>query len=1498
MAQDLRQRVLRTDGKQIYLIPKRCHMLVCAKGCCCGHTERGIPEVPVDFYKSQYKRRKLRKHVQLTMSGCLGPCAMTNVVLLVFDGRPIWFQSINSKEQILALWDYTEQMLEAGQYLPAPPELEDYVFEYYGWSDSTGPMKAVAGAETGSESADAPDLLLLTHADTDLLCLHHAAQRLPAAFGRAEARSLSKITSEKQMDSLLSTALGQARLVVLRVLGGMNSVPGFNRLREHIQNTGGRLIAVSGTGQPDPELTAASNVDPDTVHQTTAYLQTGGQTNFENLLRYLSDHLLLTGLGYDPPAEQPEHGLYHPDLPEQATLEDFLAHRDPDKPTVGLLFYRAHWMSGNTAFIDALVRQIERRGGNALPVYTLSLKAQTETPPAGTDHWPAAFEWFCRDGQPLVDCLLTTMSFAMGQVNREGPTEAGWSVDALNALDVPVLQAIASTMTRWQWRVSERGLNPLDTAMNVAMPEFDGRLITAPVSFKEKRRQTAQADEKAADGEEKAQAPSAESAARGEDTCGEACETAGIAAPEFDVVQYEPMPDRVERVAGQALRHAVLRQKARSQKRIAFVLTNSPGKAARIGNAVGLDAPASLIHILRRMQEAGYHVENVPETGDQLIHELIDRCSYDEIYLTEQQLAQAAGQVSSAAYQQWFNALPASQRQQISGRWGDPPGEAYIHNDSIALPGLALGNVFIALQPPRGYGMDPDAIYHQPDLPPPHYFYAMYEWLRSEWGADAIVHVGKHGTVEWLPGKGVGVSQDCFPDTFQGDLPLFYPFILNNPGEGAQAKRRTHAAILDHLVPPMTRADVYDELAELTQLVDEYYQLELTDPDKLPILQQQIWELIKRAQLDEDLQYIMQQDHGDHTHEWEEGETPEGTPMTIANMQGADLAHMIEDLDAYLCELGSAQIRDGLHVLGQPPEGEQMVGLVQALVRVPNLEVPSLREAVAARFSLDVDELLEQGGQRFDVSPGDLAELADRAIVTHSDAVEAIDEICHHLVSLLQAQSYAPGAIGRVMAETFRDQATTGEDRSDDQLHEVLDFICRRLMPTLQQTSDEITNLVNGLDGRYIPAGPAGAPTRGMAHVLPTGRNFYAVDPRSLPSAAAWRIGQNLAREVIERYQRDTGQTPETVAINVWGTSAMRTHGDDIAEVMALLGVRPTWQKESRRMTGIEVIPLEELGRPRVDVVLRISGFFRDAFPHLIRMLDDAIERVTQLDEPPEWNCLRKHYLEDFESVLDETDCEVTADRRARYRMFGSRPGTYGAGILPLIEQQNWQHSGDLAEAYVNWGGYAYTADEDGVDARDTFRHRLSGVEIALHNQDNREHDIFDSDDYLQFHGGMIATIRALTGRKPQHYFGDTHDPAKPRVRDLKEEALRVFRSRVANPKWLEAMKRHGYKGGLEMNATVDYIFGFDATAGIASDWMYEDLAQKYALDPDMQQFLQESNPWALNAIGERLLEAAQRGLWNEPDPETLEKLKQTMRQTETTLESRGETPISGRSSS
>jgi cobaltochelatase CobN len=1442
-----RQRVVRADGRTLNIVQHRAHLSYCFTGCCCGRTDRGYAAVPVDVYKEEWTRRKIRNAVHLTKGGCLGPCVLANVASLVFDGKAVWFHSVNSPWQVRQIFDYIDSMLQADKFLKPPAELSEYVFNYYDWD--VRPAAQLDAPEKQHPTQLGGGIVLLSHADTDLLTLTRTRDLLPPEL-KVSAYSLNALRSEEQMEVLLEGELGRARVIVLRVHGPLSCVPGFDRLRAMCVERGQSLVLVSGTGDLSPEFSQTVNIPGDVLETATSYLTLGGMQNFAELFRFLSDRLELTGFGYAAPGAMPEHGIYLPDM-DAGEIGDWEQRADPLKPTVAVLFYRAHRMSGNTAFIDTLTESLEARGLNALCIFTSSLKARENGK-------PVVFQWI----EGRADVLISTLSFALGDVDTGKVTQAGEAVTSLERLGIPVIQAIASGMPQGAWEGSRRGLNALDTAVNVAIPEFDGRVISVPISFKER----------------------------------------GAGGSESLYVAHQ---ERADRVAGIAARMAGLRRTANRDRRVAFVLTNSAAKASQVGGAVGLDTPASLLTTLHALKSRRYLIEGLPESSDELMQQLLGRGTYDDRYPLDPRQAE---RFSRSAYRSIFSAFPESAKRRMEDYWGQPQergfsvrppkpktdkkllgslaaqlaafeGEPWGDEHAYHFAALSFGNALIALQPPRGYGVDPDAIYHTPDLPPTHHYAAFYRWLATPqaqggWGADAIVHMGKHGTLEWLPGKGIGLSGECFPDLLLGDMPLIYPFIINDPGEGSQSKRRAHAVIVDHLTPPMTSAETYGALAELNQLVNEYYAVEKLDPSKLPYLQQQIWELVQKTNLqaDLDLKNMLSRDHGDHKHDWDDELTPEGIPATLAEMSGNEVAHLIEDLDGYLCELGMAQIRDGLHVLGQMPPLAEML---RSLTRLSNERIPSLQASLAAAFGFDLALLLQKPGERLP----EISTLFGQPCHTHADVLEILDRAAFDLYTMLETLGFR----SEVVAEVQR--AVLG--RESDAVAKVLVFACTWLVPRLEQAGEEIERLLDALEGKYVPAGPAGAPTRGMAHILPTGRNFYAVDPRALPSQAAWRVGQQLAREAIERYRREEGVYPEMMGLSVWGTSQMRTHGDDIAEAFALLGVEPVWNEQSRRLEGVALIALEKLGRPRIDVTLRISGFFRDAFPHLIDLFDQAVSLVIEQDEPPEQNFPRKHYLADLEKNADLPTDE--AEAQARYRMFGAKPGAYGAGILPLIETGNWKGDQDFARVFLEWGGYAYGKDADGVDARPVFAERLKSVQVALHNQDNREHDIFDSDDYFQFHGGMVASIRALTGAQPKAYFGDSSRPDAAQVRDLREEALRVYRSRVINPKWIESIKRHGYKGGLELAATVDYIFGFDATAQIAPDFVYEGLAEHYALSPEMRDFLGASNPWALNAIAERLLEAATRELWENPAAETLEALRGVLLESETLLEAQGE---------
>jgi cobaltochelatase CobN len=1149
-------------------------------------------------------------------------------------------------------------------------------------------------------------ILFLTNADTELLAVRSVLHRLPDGFPAVRAANPARLEGAPD-----ATGAG---VVVVRLLGGRRAWEGP---LADLRARGVPLVAVGGEASPDAELAALSTVPAGIVAEVHRYLAAGGPANVEQCLRFVADTVLLGGFGFDPPAALPAAGVF-----EAATTA-----RRPGRPLVGVVFYRAHLVAGNTTFVEDLSAAIDAAGGDCLAVYCYSLR------PDGDGRVPALE--LCR--HHAVDVLVTTVLAMGGSV----PTDPdAWAVPQLADVGVPVLQAPSCNRSRDEWEGDEAGLSPLDVAMGVAIPEFDGRIIGPAFAFKEE----------VDDGGELG---------------------AAITASRAD-------PERTARVARTALRLARLRHTPAAAKRVAVVLSAYPTKRSRLGNAVGLDSPASAVRLLHALRAAGYRVDRIPAGGDALMAELADRLTYDLPALTAAQAQAAPGRLAASTYAEWFATLPEDARALVESVWGPPPGEVYLHGGELRFPGLDLGGVLVTIQPPRGFGAYPIGAYHAPDVPPPHHYLAFYRWLDEVWGADAVVHLGKHGTLEWLPGKATALSASCFPDAALGDVPLVYPFIVNDPGEGTQAKRRAHAVIVDHLIPPMTRAETYDELTRLEQLLDAYATAQAMDPAKLPALRRQVWELLVEAEISRDLGLA--------------GEPAED-----------DFGDLVLHVDGYLCALKDAQIRGGLHVLGEAPEGEALIDLVLAVTRLPQGTVPSLRATVAAGLSVDL-----AAGRRADV-----------------DRVEAE---ARRRVEALAAAGWSPEA-----AEAAADPT--------------LAWVAGRLVPALRQTVGEIDAVLAALDGRYVPAGPSGSPTRGAAHVLPTGRNFYSVDPKALPSPASWEVGRKLADAVVRRHVDEEGAPPRTVGIVLWGTAAMRTGGDDAAQALALLGVRPVWEPESRRVVGLEPIPLADLGRSRVDVTLRISGFFRDAFPHLVALLDDAVRLVAGLEG---------------EAAADNP---VRAAGASDARIFGPPPGGYGAGILPVLERGSWRTDADLAEVYLAWSGFSYRRGAMGQPAPDAMRRRFAAIDVAVKNQDNREHDIFDSDDYLQDHGGMVAAVRALTGRAPRAWFGDSANPDAPQVRALAEEAARVVRSRVLNPRWIDAMRRHGYKGAFELAATVDYLFGYDATTGVVSDWMYERVTDAYVADPSMRAFFAESNPWALKAIAERLREADRRGLWSEP---------------------------------
>ena len=1222
------------------------------------------------------------------------------------------------------------------------------------------------------------DIVFLSAGDTEIYSLtnayreiHHSVVDRKMDLPSLRLANLLYLKQELTIDKYIEEVLEKAQLVICRILGGRNYFP---YLVEAIINACEEkqisVMFLPGYEAPDMELLNCSTVDAGISNTVWKYLCAGGKENAGNCLKYLFKTIFELDFEFAAPCYIPDLFLLHPEkgiLVNERTQELTEAAEVANWPQVVILAYQSHYLADNLEPLYYIAQQL--RGKNILPrlIFVNNLREK---------HFiDELFDLATNKGECRIDAIINTTSFSIKSFVKTEESEFIFS-----KINAPVLQAIFATCTKEIWESNLFGLTPTDIAINMALPEIDGRIITTAVSFK---------------------------SSLGKDVL-----------TDSDVLRCSTHEEGCNFVVELVVRYIALRQKQNEEKRVALIMPNYPNKDSRLANGVGLDTPASILTILAAMKENGYATgKYIPSTTEELITLLTSYITNDSV-ISQYRTYQVS--ISEKDFYVQYDQLAPILRKKVEQQWGMPSDSSHYKEGEFIIPGFLLGNIFVSIQPARGYSEDPKAIYHSPDLPPTPAYLAYYFWINHVFKADALVHVGKHGNLEWLPGKSVALSKEsCFPAALLGAIPHFYPFIVNDPGEGTQAKRRNHAVIIDHLIPPMTRAESYGVLVQLEHMIDEYYEAFSMDPKRISIIKAKIKKLVQDTSLDVDLKSSLE-----------------------------DMDELLLKLDGYLCELKEAQIRDGLHILGTVPESEQLLDLLVALHRTPANNLKGITQALAFDLQLPLDPLSCDYSLPF-------GQLLDGVFCrTQGDVVERLERL---------SKSY--------LQVFLQNKTKTGLS----QLDEVLHFIVTTTLPQIQQTSNELSNLLKGLDGDYIESGSSGAPTRGRLDVLPTGRNFYSVDVRTIPTETAYNLGVKSANLLIDRYLQEHGDYPESIGLSVWGTSTMRTGGDDIAQAFALIGVKPVWQNANRRVSDFEIIPLFLLKRPRIDVMLRISGFFRDAFPDVISLFNAVIERVAQLDEPESGNPIRKKFLKEKQEWMHKGIDTAKAHKRALYRVFGSKPGAYGAGLQAMIDEKNWQTREDLANVYINWSGYAYGDDRVGVSAHEVFKKRLAATQLVMHNQDNREHDILDSDDYYQFQGGMANAVESVSGQQPDIYFGDHSRPENPKMKTLKEELLKVYRSRVVNPKWIAGVKRHGYKGAFEMTATMDYLFAYDATTGLVDDFMYEGIASEYLIKKENREFIERVNPWALKDMTERMLEAAQRGMWKNPKAETMDQLKQ-----------------------
>ncbi|GHA59685.1 cobaltochelatase subunit CobN [Amylibacter ulvae] len=1212
-------------------------------------------------------------------------------------------------------------------------------------------LAATTGSiDDGSEPFDLgqtpADIVFISAADTELAALSEARAQMDNA-PEMRLASLMHLQHPMSVDLHIDDCASKSKLVIARCLGGRGYWQyGLEQYAARLGAAGIAFAALPGDDKPDDELWELSTVSRDDWNALWAYMVEGGPENATNFINYAQS--MLDG-SEKPAAASPllRAGVYWPGagISDIATAQGAWVE---NAPVVPIIFYRALVQGAGLHPINRMVKSLLRRGLNPLPVFVASLKDPVSV---------ATLEHLFDAAKPSV--IINCTSFAVGSPHQ-GDNNADNPLTMPASNNAPIFQAVLSASAEAAWEENLNGLSARDIAMNVALPEVDGRILSRAISFK-----------------------------------GEAFFDEATQCP---IASYRARGDRVEFVADLAAHWARLRNTPAVDKKVALILANYPNKDGRLANGVGLDTPAATVHVLNALAADGINVTEIPADSAALMTQIT---SGPTNWLTDRANRTGGQRLSLADYESAFATLPLALRDQINDRWGAPADDPFVGSDGFALSILQYGNAVVGIQPARGYNIDPKDTYHAPDLVPPHNYLAFYFWLRNQFQTNAIVHMGKHGNLEWLPGKAVALSDECWPEAILGPIPHLYPFIVNDPGEGTQAKRRSSAVIIDHLTPPLTRAETYGPLRDLEALVDEYYEAAGVDPRRIEHIRKEILSLTSSTGIGDDV-----------------------------GMKGTDEETDLAKLDEYLCDLKEAQIRDGLHIFGQSPTGRLERDLIQALLRIPRGDGigadASLQRALAIDLGLGFDPLdCEMAKPWTGERPDVLANVNDDTWRTHGDTVERLELLASALLD------------GQPVGDWPRTNA-------------VLELAQKSVFPIVQSCGpNELDGLLTGVRGEFVPPAPSGAPTRGRLDVLPTGRNFFSVDSRAVPTPTAWKLGWKSANLLIERHLQDHGDWPRAMLLTAWGTANMRTGGDDIAQALALMGVKPKWDSANRRVTGFEIIPITALGRPRVDVTLRVSGFFRDAFPQQMALVDSAARAVMALDESVDMN-----------PAAAQLKSENSAE--AAFRVFGSKPGAYGAGLQAMIDERLWADKGDLANAYLEWGGYAYGAKGDGVRARGALENRLSQVDAVVQNQDNREHDILDSDDYYQFEGGAAAAVSTLQGVDRPIYHNDHSRPERPVIRTLDDEIGRVVRSRVVNPKWIDGVKRHGYKGAFEMAATLDYLFAFAATTGAVKNHHFDLVEAAFIGDDDTREFIHDANPAALREMAERLQEAIDRGLW------------------------------------
>lgn len=1208
---------------------------------------------------------------------------------------------------------------------------------------------------------------------------------------RIELREYSSDALDGGSFDELKRAVVSADLMVVRITGDFSLFSRWDELKAAIDECSKPVLVVHVTPSRSDEFRGMSMLDDADYDLASRYLLYGGVANQRAFIAWALNRYCDDSIALPEPERPPAQGAYRPGT-DSTDIDEAIRDLDPSRPTVLVMFSQRKWNSGGFPAVDLIIKEVENRDCNCLCLF-LNFAANKDTGSIGIR--AIVDRYLIREGRSIVDAAINLIP---SSITREAKLRSDDPDDPfLERLGVPVMIAPTLIKSEEDWSEDIHGLTNAEIAYDVAFPEFDGQIISIPSS-------------------------STETDAQGRR-------------------YYKPLDSRIGDLAEMAVRWASLRHKPNSEKRIAIIFYQYPPTAGHAGTAADLDTYQSIRDLLARMSEGGYSIDCVPESAQELADMLMSGVTNDIEWISDADVAErSADMIPKRVYEMWFDELSEEQKQSIRRDWGDPPGRVLTVEDEIAVPGMIDGNVVMSFQPTRG--KEVQSAYHNCSCSIPHQYLGFYRWLRDGFGADAVIHAGTHGTLEWLPGKGVALSRDCAPDYVLGQMPNIYPYVIGNPGEGTQAKRRSYAVLVDHMIPAMTRSGSYDEVDELEGILQTFMKTaSMGTKDQLEVVKSDLHSAVKRMGLFSD--------------------------MGLSEDADADaVAEVADDLYDYVVEFKGNLIKDGLHILGRPPEGERMVEMIYSLCRLRNGSVPSLPASIALCLGYDYEEL-KKSPSAFDAESGSL----------NGEIIDDIDQRAMDLIASMHGLGFDIDSSVSLTASQYPE--------SNQNLLDAVSYVCSSIYPNVLHISDEMDSIMDGMEGRYIRPGPSGCPTRGNAGILPTGRNFYSLDPEAVPFPGSWELGRRMADQMIDRFKEEKGRYPESIGIVIWATDTMKTGGDDVAYLLWLLGVRPVWAGYGNRVIRLDVVPLQELGRPRIDVTVNITGLFRDTFPNLTDMINDAVAMVAGLDESDEENHIREHFRQDMIDGMESGLSEDQARKEALYRVFGSEPGQYGTGVNTLVSTSNWNGRDDLGNCYIDAGCHAYLGSDHGVRAETVYRRRLSTVDATIKNSTSREYDLFDNDDVYQYLGGLNTAVEAVRGEKVDFsVIGCSADVDNPVLRTISEESHFVFRSKVLNPKYERGLRVHGFRGATEILKMFEYIFGWDATSDIIENWMYDRMAERYVLDEDVRSWIESSNPYAMREMIDVLMEAYSRGMWDASE-DILDGLKEVYSDCEGILE-------------